>query len=165
MFSLLGNAMPHATSGSLRLLAVAAETRSMVVPSIPTIAESGFPGFKAVPWNGLMAPAVGHVFASGRTRIPQTVHGSIISVFQVRTGEIACRSAPVTLVRLLFKGGKSKPKQKLVFCFGFPVLGFDRTRNGIMAGWRQVIELAMTDEEIGRLPVIARSRILPTSFV
>ena len=57
MFSLLGNAMPHATSGSLRLLAVAAETRSMAVPSIPTIAESGFPGFKAVPWNGLMAPA------------------------------------------------------------------------------------------------------------
>ena len=36
--------------------------------------------------------------------------------------------------------------------------GFDRARNGIMAGWRQVIELAMTDEEIGRLAVIARSR-------
>ena len=36
--------------------------------------------------------------------------------------------------------------------------GFDRTRNGIMAGWRQVIELAMTDEEIGRLAVIAHSR-------
>jgi hypothetical protein len=43
--------------------------------------------------------------------------------------------------------------------------GFDRTRSGIMAGWRQVIELAMTDEEIGRLAVIARSRSEPASRV
>ena len=34
-----------------------------------------------------------------------------------------------------------------------------------MAGWRQVIELAMTDEEIGRLAVIARSRTEPASRV
>jgi tripartite-type tricarboxylate transporter receptor subunit TctC len=57
LLSLLGNAMPHATNGGLRLLAVAGETRAAAAPSIPTIAESGFPGFKAVPWNGLIAPA------------------------------------------------------------------------------------------------------------
>ena len=34
-----------------------------------------------------------------------------------------------------------------------------------MAGWRQVIELAMTDEEIGRLAVISRSRTEPASRV
>src|SRR5205807_2385161 len=35
---------------------------------------------------------------------------------------------------------------------------FDRTRSGIMARWRQAVELAMTDEEIERLAAIARSR-------
>jgi transposase len=35
---------------------------------------------------------------------------------------------------------------------------FDQTRSGIMAGWRQAVELAMTDDEIGRLATISRSR-------
>src|SRR5256885_12892008 len=52
-----------------------------------------------------------------------------------------------------------------MICLWIPPFGFDRTRNGIMAGWRQVIELAMTDEEIGRLAVIARSRSEPASRV
>src|SRR4030081_1891052 len=43
--------------------------------------------------------------------------------------------------------------------------GVDRTRNGIVAGWRQVIELEMTDEEIGKLAVIAGSRSEPASRV
>jgi len=57
MFSVLGDALPHAGSGRVRLLAVSSERRSPQLPNIPTISESGFPGFRASAWNGLMAPA------------------------------------------------------------------------------------------------------------
>jgi tripartite-type tricarboxylate transporter receptor subunit TctC len=57
MFAVLSNALPHATNGSIRLLAVSSEQRAPQVPNVPTLIESGFPGFTANSWNGLMAPA------------------------------------------------------------------------------------------------------------
>jgi tripartite-type tricarboxylate transporter receptor subunit TctC len=51
------NLMPHVTSGKLRALAVATSKRSPNAPDIPTIAESGLPGFDATAWQGLMGPA------------------------------------------------------------------------------------------------------------
>ncbi len=51
------NLMPHVKSGKLRALAVASPQRSTNYPDLPTIAESGVPGFQAVAWNGLVAPA------------------------------------------------------------------------------------------------------------
>ena len=53
----LSDAVPHATSGALRLLAVSSEKRAPQIPDVPTFIESGFPGFKALTWNGLLAPA------------------------------------------------------------------------------------------------------------
>jgi tripartite-type tricarboxylate transporter receptor subunit TctC len=44
-------------TGAVRLLAVSSEKRVPQLPDVPTFAESGFPGFKALTWNGLMAPA------------------------------------------------------------------------------------------------------------
>ena len=52
MFSLLGDALPHAAAGTVRLLAVSSEHRSLQAPDVPTIAESGFPGFKTGSWMG-----------------------------------------------------------------------------------------------------------------
>lgn len=51
------NVMPLIREGKLRAFAVTSIKRSAVAPDIPTFAESGFPGFEAVPWFGLMAPA------------------------------------------------------------------------------------------------------------
>ncbi len=51
------NVMPLIREGKLRAFAVTSLKRSAVAPDIPTFAESGFPGFEAVPWFGLMAPA------------------------------------------------------------------------------------------------------------
>lgn len=49
--------LPHIKSGKLRALAVLSAKRSALLPEVPTIAESGFPGFEASVWYGLMAPA------------------------------------------------------------------------------------------------------------
>ena len=48
--------MPHIRSGKLRGLATTGARRSRATPDIPTIAESGFPGFDVVIWNALFAP-------------------------------------------------------------------------------------------------------------
>jgi tripartite-type tricarboxylate transporter receptor subunit TctC len=48
---------PHVQSGKLKVLAVLSPNRSAVFPEVPTIAESGFPGFEASVWYGLVAPA------------------------------------------------------------------------------------------------------------
>ncbi len=51
------NALPQVQAGKLRALAVASLERNPVYPDVPTVAESGFPGFSAVSWFGLSAPA------------------------------------------------------------------------------------------------------------
>src|SRR5262249_49800472 len=56
-FATLSEAMSQANSGAVRLLAVSSEKRVPQIANIPTFAESGFPGFKALTWNGLMAPS------------------------------------------------------------------------------------------------------------
>jgi len=53
----LSDALPHAATGNIRLLAVSSEKRVPQIPDVPTLRESGFPGYKAISWNGLMAPA------------------------------------------------------------------------------------------------------------
>ena len=49
--------LPHVKSGKLKILAVLSPTRSVIYPDVPTIAESGFPGFEASVWYGFVAPA------------------------------------------------------------------------------------------------------------
>ncbi len=49
--------LPHVKSGKLKVLGVLSANRSANYPDVPTIAESGFPGFEASVWYGLVAPA------------------------------------------------------------------------------------------------------------
>ena len=49
--------LPHIKSGKLRALAVTSLERSPVAPDVPTVAESGYPGFEALAWHGILAPA------------------------------------------------------------------------------------------------------------
>lgn len=48
--------LPHARSGKLKVLAVLSPNRTANFPDVPTMAESGFPGFEASVWYGLVAP-------------------------------------------------------------------------------------------------------------
>jgi tripartite-type tricarboxylate transporter receptor subunit TctC len=57
MFSGMSSVMPHIKAGRLRPLAVTGAKRSPAAPDVPTIAESGFPGFAATAWYGVLAPA------------------------------------------------------------------------------------------------------------
>ena len=49
--------LPHVRSGQLRALAVSSTKRLPSLPDVPTVAESGFPGFDADQWYGVVAPA------------------------------------------------------------------------------------------------------------
>jgi tripartite-type tricarboxylate transporter receptor subunit TctC len=55
-FGNLSEALPHAGKG-LRPLAVSGLKRAAKLPDVPTIAESGYPGFRSETWNGIIAPA------------------------------------------------------------------------------------------------------------
>jgi tripartite-type tricarboxylate transporter receptor subunit TctC len=57
MMAALPAALPQVKAGKLRGLAVTSAQRSRVAPEIPTIAESGFPGFEIVSWHSILAPA------------------------------------------------------------------------------------------------------------
>jgi tripartite-type tricarboxylate transporter receptor subunit TctC len=51
------SALQHVNSGALIALAVTSKDRSPVAPSVSTMSESGYPGFDAVGWHGILAPA------------------------------------------------------------------------------------------------------------
>jgi tripartite-type tricarboxylate transporter receptor subunit TctC len=57
MFSSVVAILPHIKAGRLRGLAVTGARRLASMPELPTIAESGFPGYEASSWYGILAPA------------------------------------------------------------------------------------------------------------
>jgi tripartite-type tricarboxylate transporter receptor subunit TctC len=56
-FATAPSAVPYVKSGKLRALGVSSATRIPALPDVPTIAESGVPGYEAIGWNGLVGPA------------------------------------------------------------------------------------------------------------
>jgi tripartite-type tricarboxylate transporter receptor subunit TctC len=57
MFGTSPTTLPHVRSGRLRAIAVTGRARSAVMPELPTVAESGLPGYEAGSWYGVLAPA------------------------------------------------------------------------------------------------------------
>jgi tripartite-type tricarboxylate transporter receptor subunit TctC len=57
MFSNFLTAMPHVKTGKLRAIGVSTAKRSAQAPDLPTVAESGLPGFDVTPWYGILGPA------------------------------------------------------------------------------------------------------------
>ena len=49
--------IPHLQAGTIRAIAITTPTRTSALPDVPTIAESGYPGFDAATWHALVAPA------------------------------------------------------------------------------------------------------------
>jgi len=78
MFSLISTQTPHVRSGRLRALAITSARRSAALPEVPTVAESGYPGFEASGWLGLVFPA--------RTPPPvvNRIHKEAVAVLSLR---------------------------------------------------------------------------------
>ena len=57
MVSTMPPALPHIKKGTVRVIAVTSAQRSPALPEVPTVAESGVPGYEAIAWQGLVAPA------------------------------------------------------------------------------------------------------------
>ena len=70
------SALSNVKAGTLRALAVSSKDRSPVAPEVPTIAESGFPGFDAIGWHGILAPA------GTPAPIITRLHAEIVKVLQ-----------------------------------------------------------------------------------
>jgi tripartite-type tricarboxylate transporter receptor subunit TctC len=56
IFASTSDALPQIKAGTIRPLAISGSVRSPLIPEVPTVIESGFPQFKTLTWNGLMAP-------------------------------------------------------------------------------------------------------------
>jgi tripartite-type tricarboxylate transporter receptor subunit TctC len=57
VFDAIPSAMPHVKSGRVRVLAIGSLQRSPAAPEVPTVTESGLPGYEMGSWYGLFAPA------------------------------------------------------------------------------------------------------------
>lgn len=57
MFDVIMTSLPYVQSGKLKTLAISSLQRSPTVPQVPTVAELGYPGYEALVWFGLFAPA------------------------------------------------------------------------------------------------------------
>jgi len=56
-FANMASALPHVKNGKLKALAVTGAQRSSAAPELPTVAESGMPGYQVYEWNAIFAPA------------------------------------------------------------------------------------------------------------
>ncbi len=84
-FALAPAVMQHIRAGTLRALAVTTEQRLAALPEVPTIAESGFPGYEISSWQGLVAPA-------GTPRdVVDKINGEAVAM--IRSPEVAQRIA------------------------------------------------------------------------
>ena len=71
-------ALPHVRSGKLKALAVTTAKRAAGVPDLPTVAESGLPGYEATAWFGVLAPA------ATPPQIIARLNGAIVKIAQTR---------------------------------------------------------------------------------
>ena len=78
MFATSASVIPYVKAGRLRALAVTTAKRSGTVPELPTLSESGVPGFEAVTWHGVVVPA------ATRGALIERLNADIVRVLHMR---------------------------------------------------------------------------------
>ena len=94
MFSSITQVLPHVRDGKLKVIAVGSSKRSPVLPDVPTVIESGFPGYEVYVWWGIEAPA--GVPAAVRQKLTHTID-AIVADPQTRKRLLADAAEPMTL--------------------------------------------------------------------
>ncbi len=95
VFAGISEAAPHMPTGKLRVLAITSAKRSPGYPDLPTVAESGLPGYEFVTWHGMLAPrgtpqAVVHLLAE---RVRRALGGAEVGrIFQQNGIDIVANS-------------------------------------------------------------------------
>ncbi|SAI65832.1 lipoprotein [Bordetella ansorpii] len=117
MFADGPSAVPQLKAGKVRALGVGNPRRSSLFPEIPTIAESGLPGYEAYSWTGVIAPR----------GVPKDV------IAKLNQDMVKVLSNPDTAKTMLAAGAEPKP--------GTPA-EFGDFLNGEIAKWRDVIRKA-----------------------
>src|SRR2546427_945649 len=75
--------LPHVQSGKLKAIAISKRTRMALTPTLPTIAETGVPGFESGTWQGVLAPA------GTPPRIVQALNAELVRI--IRSPEVRAR--------------------------------------------------------------------------
>ena len=72
VFDPMPSSLPHVKSGRLRAIAISTAARSPAIPDLPTVAESGVPGYESSLWYGVLLPA--HTAPATVARLNQTIN-------------------------------------------------------------------------------------------
>jgi len=115
MFDTTPTTLPQMRAGKLNSLAISSLQRSPLLPQIPTISESGYPGFETLVWFGLFAPA--------------GLSGELVK--QINEDTIRALDTPQTRERLASQG--------MVMVLGSPA-DFSKRVTGDVSKWRKVIQ-------------------------
>jgi len=78
MFATSASVIPYIKAGRLRALAVTTSQRSGTVPELPTLSESGVPGFEAITWHGVVVPS------ATRGALVERLNADIVRVLRMR---------------------------------------------------------------------------------
>ncbi|OWS69165.1 Bug family tripartite tricarboxylate transporter substrate binding protein [Polynucleobacter campilacus] len=105
---------PHVKSGKLKIVAVMSAKRSPIFPEVPTVAESGYPGFEASVWYSLIAPA------KTPASIVKTLHAQVEKALQSkemteRLGSVGGEVSPGTTAQAVsYLNSERRRYEKLV---------------------------------------------------
>jgi len=100
MFSSITQVLPHVRNGKLKIIAVGAAKRSPVIPDVPTVIESGFPGYEVVVWWGFETPA--GVPAAIQRKLTREIN-AVVNDPEAKKRLLADAAEPLTLTPAQFR--------------------------------------------------------------
>jgi len=103
MFDVPATVRPFVDDHKLRLLAVASARRDPSLPDVPTMVESGFPGFITTSWTGMLAPAgtAPEVIAALNAKVNEALASAELRATLKKLGAVPLGGAPQELTRMI----------------------------------------------------------------